>query len=117
MNDKVKELLENHIEVVCEACMPYICVHWDKMPLDRIKLCSQLEKWLNRLITPDLALIDRDKKLPTFKPVLSASKEENNMVMLGFNCGRQDMLRTGCLPVILIAEAIKEINEQDTKTK
>ena len=39
----------------------------------------------------ELAIVDREAELPKFKPSLSASKDENNMVQLGYNCCRQDM--------------------------
>ncbi len=54
--NKAEEQIVNTIEVICEACMPYICAHWEKPPLERIELCLPLKKWLDRIITDDLAL-------------------------------------------------------------
>ena len=34
-------------------------------------------------------------EVPIFKPVLSAAKEQNDMVQLGYNCNRGDMLKAG----------------------
>ena len=60
--NKVEEQIVNTIEVICEACMPYICTYWEMEPTVRLKQCKPLRDWIDRIITDDLALIDREKK-------------------------------------------------------
>ena len=64
---------------------------------------------------PDLALIDREAEKPknwkVFKRVLTASKEDNDLVQLGYNCHRQDILSADWKPVIPLASAIEEGGE------
>jgi len=47
---QIDEQRINTIEVICEACMPYICAHWDTPPLERVELCPQLKKWEARIL-------------------------------------------------------------------
>lgn len=45
------------VEVICEACLPYICAHWDKPSKERMGSCKPLKEWVDRIhaIIPDLA--------------------------------------------------------------
>ena len=82
--NKVEEQIENTIEVICEACMPYICTYWEMEPTVRLKQCKPLRDWIDRIITDDLALIDQTcytypetgKKLAYVIPLKEESKNE-----------------------------------------
>ena len=55
------------IEVICEACMPFICANWELPPIERIVECKPLQDWIARINASY-------KPEPEAKPFLENSK-------------------------------------------
>ena len=64
---KQQEIREGIVEPVCEACLPYICAHWELAPQKRLQTCEPLNKWVDRIlkIEADLGVVIKmDRELP-----------------------------------------------------
>jgi len=60
--------VETVVEVICKACFPYICTHWEVPPCERIKLCKALADSVDE--------ITNAYKLAGYLPVEEAHKTE-----------------------------------------
>jgi len=44
------EVREGIVGPICEACLPYICAHWDLAPAEKLKKCKSLNGWVDRML-------------------------------------------------------------------
>ena len=45
-----RTIREGIVEPICEACLPYICAHWDLPPKERLATCKPLNDWVDRML-------------------------------------------------------------------
>ena len=112
--NKVEEQIVNTIEVICEACMPYICTYWEMEPTVRLKQCKSLRDWIDRIITDDLALIDRETELPKNpRSIYTGGMSEREVGELdGFNKAIDQVFKAGFThSIIPLKEALELKNE------
>ena len=46
--DELAGIKTGVVEIICEACLPYICAHWNKPAEERIGACRPLKNWVER---------------------------------------------------------------------
>ena len=61
---KQEEIREGIVEPICEACLPYICAHWDLPPKERLIACKPLNSWVDRILKTesDLGVVIKETK-------------------------------------------------------
>ena len=80
---KQAEIREGIVEPICEACMPYICAHWDLPPKERLVKCKPLRNWIDRILKSESdkgVVIKVEKELP--ERVLL---KDTNLTVLAYN--------------------------------
>ena len=46
--DELAGIKTGVVEIICEACLPYICAYWNKPASERIEACRPLKNWVER---------------------------------------------------------------------
>ena len=77
---KQEEIREGIVNIICEACMPYICAHWELEPKERLEKCKPLNGWITRILKSESDLgvvikVERANSPDDFVAVVPLIKE------------------------------------------
>ena len=100
---KQEAIREGIVEPICDACLPYICAHWDLTPKERLLICKPLRGWVDRILKAEADLgvvIKSDRELP--------KRDCYACYPSAVDLAQKDMLKAGYVAVEPLIEEVKD---------